>query len=318
LRSLTAAAVAAALAAAAGSARAAPCGRPDLVDMVPGDGATGVPVNATLAAHYQASADYLGEDVVLVAPGSVEEVLPATFDATEGRLAVTPPAPLVPGGSYIIRWPALRGLSTAMPGTGGQSRFTVGTAADAQSPVFGGATGVAWDLERRVGDCSDDIEERMVFDVSLTPASDDGGRGGLTLLLFQTVGPHADGRSIPVLSRALPAAGAAARVALATPDAVGEVCFAALVRDTTGKVSASGSEEACVVTTAPPFFNGCSVGAGGARAHAVVALALALAVARARRRRALGGAELDVFPDRDVDEQDEFFSGSEVGFAHRR
>ena len=59
-------------------------GVPDLVDMVPPDGATDVPLNATLGAHYTASADYLGEDVVLVHPdGREPQTLEADFDPTE-------------------------------------------------------------------------------------------------------------------------------------------------------------------------------------------------------------------------------------------
>ena len=78
-------------------AHAAPCGVPDLVDMVPPDGATAVPLNATLSAHYMASADYLGEDVVLVHPDGREQVLDARFDPTEVLLSVTPTEPLVRG-----------------------------------------------------------------------------------------------------------------------------------------------------------------------------------------------------------------------------
>src|SRR6185369_13088864 len=76
-------AAALALAAPARRARAESCGKPDLVDMVPADGATGVPRNAKLGAHYPASADYLNEEVVLVRPDGGEQILPAKFDATE-------------------------------------------------------------------------------------------------------------------------------------------------------------------------------------------------------------------------------------------
>ena len=41
---------------------------------------------------------------------------------------------------------------------------------------------------------------------------------------------------------------------------MGEICFAGIVRDTTGQLSQSGDVEACVHTTEPPFFRGCSVG----------------------------------------------------------
>ena len=288
MRSLAARAALAGLlgtAALAPDARAAPCGRPNLLDTVPPDQATDVPPNATLAAHYAASADYLGEDVVLVTPTG-EQALPATFDATEGRLAITPPNPLAPGATYVVRWPALRGLNAAAPGTGGQASFTVGAVPDDAAPAFEGVLGARWDLQRETNDCTDSIEQRFVFDLDLGAASDDGGRAGLTLLLFQTSGPGADGGSVPVLARALPPEGTPARVALPTGDAVGRVCFAGLVRDTTGKVSNSADREACVDTTAPPFFRGCGVapGAHPALAGAILGL-LAILAARLRRGR---------------------------------
>jgi hypothetical protein len=280
------------LAASGGAAWGAPCGRPDIVDMVPPDGASAVPVNATLAAHYQISAEYLGEDVLLIRPGGEGQVLPAIFDATEGLLSATPIEPLTPGERYEIRWPALRGLVTAAPGTGDEARFTAGDASDEMMPTFGGVVAVRWDVERRQSDCTESIEERMIFDVELGTAADDGGREMLTLLLFQTAGPRSPDRSIPVLARALPPEGEPVRVSLTTADGVGEICFAALVRDTTGRVSQSGAQEICVETTAPPFFRSCSVGGvggGGGLARAAslgLLAAIATAIARRRRRRA--------------------------------
>jgi hypothetical protein len=279
-------AVAAVWGAAARPARAADsCGKPDLVDMVPPDGATGVPLNATLGAHYQASADYLGEDVVLVRPGGEEQALTGTFDATEGLLSVTPTEPLLAGGAYTVRWPALRGLNAAAPGLGGEASFTAGAADDTEAPTFDGVTAISWDFERAQNDCLDALEERFVFDLRLGAADDDGGRDALTLIVFQTAGPQIAGKPVAVSTRAIPAAGDAARVKLPPGQAVGHVCFAALVRDTTGKVSASGDVESCVQTPAPPFFQGCSVaGAGGGATTALGALAsVALAALMARR-----------------------------------
>jgi len=266
-------------------AHAAPCGVPDLADMVPPDGATGVPLNATLGAHYMASADYLGEDVVLVHPGGREQVLEARFDPTEVLLSVTPTEPLVAGGAYVVRWPSLRGLNASTPGYGDEAHFTAGTADDVASPTFAGVTGVQWDLEREQNDCTDELEERYVFDIALGDAADDGGRDGLTLLLFQTSGSGAMGMTVPVSTRAIPAAGATAQVKLPTRDSVGHVCFAALVRDTTNRVSQSGATEACVDTVAPPFFRGCSVGGSPSGATSVLGiLALLALVARPRKR----------------------------------
>jgi uncharacterized protein (TIGR03382 family) len=272
--------------AAASTGRAAPCGRPDLVDMIPPDGATGVAVDATLTAHYVAAAEYLGEPVVLVTPAGEALTVPATFDSTEGRLSVIPAEPLEPGGTYEIRWPAVRGVNAAAPGSGGTARFTVGDRTDAEAPVFAGVTGLSWDVERRTSDCSDSLEERMVFDVALGAADDDGGRSQLTLLLYQTAGPMLDA-SVPVLARALPAAGTAAHVLLPTDHAVGHVCFGALVRDLAGRISESGSQQVCAEVTTPPFFRGCSAGGDVSSGPAALGAALVmLARARARRRRA--------------------------------
>ena len=272
------------VAAAAVTGHAAPCGRPDLVDMIPPDGATGVAVNATLTAHYVAAAEYLGEPVVLVTPAGDELTVPATFDSTEGLLSVVPPAPLEPGGTYEIRWPAVRGVNAAAPGSGGTARFTVGDETDTQPPAFAGVTGLAWDVERRNSDCTDSLEERMVFDVQLGAADDDGGRSQLTLLLYQTAGPMVQNASVPVLARALPADGTPAHILLPTDHAVGHVCFGALVRDLAGHVSESGAEEVCAEVTTPPFFRGCSVGGGQAGDWGALAAALMLAVVEARRR----------------------------------
>jgi len=130
--------------------------------------------------------------------------------------------------------------------------------------------------------------ERFVFDVRLGAASDDGGTSGLTLMLFQTMGPQVMMMPTPIPARGWPQTSdspAHAQVKLAKDAAVGEICFIGLVRDTAGHLSASNNAEACVQTTAPPFFNGCSVAASDARASAIPA-ALALLALLGRRRRA--------------------------------
>ena len=100
------------------------------------------------------------------------------------------------------------------------------------------------------------------------------------------------GMPTPIPARAWPQNGTRAQVKLVTDDAVGEVCFAGIVRDTIGQISQSGDVEVCVHTTDPPFFRGCSVsgrartarGRGGTLASlALVALVL---VRRRRRMRA--------------------------------
>jgi hypothetical protein len=282
-----------ALAVAAGTLAAAPvaraqCGKPDLVDMVPPDGATDVPRDATLGAHYAASAEYLGEEVVLVHPDGSEQLLDATWEPTEQLLSAMPTAAMTANSSYEIRWPVLRGLNAAAPGLGGSARFTTGAALDTAPPVFAGVAGLSWDLERKTDDCADDdLVERFLFDVDLGAASDDGGTSGLTLMLFQTRGPQVFGMPVPIPARAWPQQGMRAQVKLAADDAVGEICFAGLVRDTVGQISGGGDVQACVHTTDPPFFNGCSVSGGsGARGSALASLLPLAALLLRRRARA--------------------------------
>jgi hypothetical protein len=266
-------------------ARATDCARPDLLDAVPPDGAK-VPQNASLFAHYEPSADYGNEDVVLTPAGGTPEVVKVTWDGTQGLLAFAPESPL-PAGSYTIEWPALRGLNTSALGKGAIVHFTVGDVDDLAPPDFAGLTGVAWDLERETNDCTDSLENRMVFRLSLAPAGDDGGRAGLTLVVFQTAGSGStlDGGSVPVLSTAMPAAGDTVVVKLPVSDATGHVCFAAIARDLTGKISSSGATTVCAETTAPPFFRGCATAPPGGRGGFALAFVLA-ALAWAARRRA--------------------------------
>jgi hypothetical protein len=268
------------------SARAQMCGRPDLLDAVPPDMATNVPPNGSLFAHYAASAQYLDEDVVLTPMGGVDEAVKVIFDPTEGLLTFTPPEPLAPG-AYALQWPSLHGLDAAAAGLGATVHFTVGTTDDVTPPVFDGVTGVTWDLERQNNDCTKSIEDRMVFELALAPADDDGGRDGLTLVVFQTagLGGGPDAGAPQVLLAAMPAAGKTAEIKLPVGDATGHVCFAAIARDLTGKVSNGGSHSVCVETTAPPFFRGCAVAGGrGDGAATLVGVASGLALVRGRRR----------------------------------
>ena len=133
-----------------------------------------------------------------------------------------------------------------------------------------------------------------MFDVDLGAAADDGGIGGLTLMLFQTRGPEVLGMPVPIPARAWPQSGTRAQVRLTKDEGVGEICFAGLVRDSLGQISEGGDVQACVHTTDPPFFNGCSVagpsgddgrdgGRDGARGGGLAAL-LSLAALLLRRR----------------------------------
>lgn len=264
-------------------AYAVPCNTPELLFTLPPEGASDVPTDAALVAAYAASADYAGEEVLLIRAGGDPRPLPATFDRAQGLLSIKPPEGLDPGVGYAVRWPALRGVDTATPGLGREIRFTAGAGRDAEAPHFEGVGALSWDLERERSDCTESIEERLVFDLALGAAGDDGGRESLAVVVFQTAGPLV-AAPVPVLTRPLPAAGPV-RITLPTSRAVGRICFAALARDLTGKVSASADRQVCVQTTAPPFFRGCAL--GGARGGAGGWLALVVlgwTAMRARRR----------------------------------
>jgi hypothetical protein len=88
----------------ASAAGAAPCGAPDLLETFPAEGATDVPVNARLSAHYAATAEYVDEEVTFEHVGVGTESPRATFDATEGLLAFEPSTALIPGDSYVVHW----------------------------------------------------------------------------------------------------------------------------------------------------------------------------------------------------------------------
>lgn len=279
-----------------GDARADSCTAPDLIETMPADKATGVPTNASLFARYQANAQYQQEPVTLDqidSAGTTTQTVPATFDETEGLLQITPPAPLTPGDSYVVHWPALRGIDTATLGAGLDAHFTAGATDDVLSPTFEGIASVSWDVSRETDSCTSNIEERYVFDLGLGAASDDGGRDSLTLVVFQTSGPGVDSSApAPVLVRRVPPEGE--HVSITSTILVGHVCFAAIVKDLTMKVSTSGAP-VCVDTVAPPFFYSCGVsperpGAPRPDGPALcAALALGLTLARrtnARARRA--------------------------------
>jgi len=273
-------------------ARAAQCNRPDVIDTLPPNEAVDVPIDAKLSARYVTAAEYLGEAVTLEHVGMDERSVNVEFDLAEGILSFRPEVPLVPGDEYVVRWPGLRGLSTASIGRGKDVRFTAGTGPDLEQPSFEGLIGIDWSMDRGHDECSDTLEERYVFELDLGSASDDGGRDSLALRVFQTRGPHLDENSRePVLVSRIPNEGQKVRVARTTDKATGPVCFAASTHDLTDKLSAGAEKEVCVETVKPPFFEGCSTTLGQRAQHAgvnaVFALALALLVniGRLRARR---------------------------------
>jgi hypothetical protein len=276
-------------------ARASPCSPPDLLETMPQGGASGVPTNARPAARYAPSAEYLGEAIVFEHDGVGPEPTTASFNANEGLLTLAPDAPLVPNDHYRITWPALRGLTTAMLGKGGEVQFTAGGIEDGEAPKFAGLGSIAWDIERENDDCTDSPQDRFRFDFVLGDASDDGPRDMLTLVVFQTSGPGAQGSPKPVLIQRMPERGEEAHVRRPIDETVGEVCFAALVRDSLGRTSDSSDRQVCVKTVRPPFFYGCAVSSrrGSSGGMWLVLAGLGAVRARAWRRprpRRLGGA----------------------------
>jgi hypothetical protein len=235
------------------------CGAPDLLAALPPDGATGVPIGAPLHALYAAAAIYQSEPVLLDLPDGTQRALVGEFDPAEGQLTLLPPDALVALTAYTVHWPELRGTTSGGKGRGRSVTFTTGEGPDTTPPSFAGATALAWDWARESDDCTDNIEDRLAFSLSLADASDDGGRESLTLLLSQTQGPLLGPSPRQVFLGALPPPGQPARLSMAVDSAVGRICFAALVRDLTGKISNGGNTEVCVRTTRPPFFNGCAL-----------------------------------------------------------
>jgi hypothetical protein len=238
---------------------AAPCGRPDLIETFPKDGATGVPINAQLSARYESVAEYVQEDVTFEHVGVGPEMATVHFDSAEGLLTLSPAAPLVAGESYLIKWPALRGISTAVLGKSADVTFTAGPSQDATAPTFAGVKSVEWDVERSNDDCTGSAEDRFLFDIGLFPASDDSTSDLLTLVVFQTKGPQTTGAPEPVLVQKFPSSGSHAQVRRSIDAAKGDVCFAALVKDSVGQISTSAEHEVCTKTVKPPFFYGCTM-----------------------------------------------------------
>lgn len=277
-------------------AQADTCNHPDLLETIPDDLATGVPVNASLYARYATNAQYIdetvtleqttgaGDDAGIVSGTSIP--LTVTFDQAEGLLRAAPMAPLAPDATYVIQWPSLRGLDTATLGTKASTHFTTGATIDSAPPTFGGVKSVSWDVSREHDSCTGRVEERYVFDLTLGDASDDGGRDALALIVFETSGPGVDSSApLPLLTQRIPPAGQSVRIT--RTDLVGHVCFAAIVQDLTGKPSTSGAP-VCVDTVASPFFYSCGVGAGrhpyGPEVLTVAGMLLLLGKRRARGR----------------------------------
>lgn len=270
-------------------ASAAPCGRPDVDATFPPNGASQVPNNAVLSAHYAAPALYDDEPVEVTDGAGNAVPVTVTYDEADSLLRAAPEQPLSEGTLHV-NWPELRGLGSGGIGRGSQTTFSVQAGADAAAPTFAGLTGIDWDLSRDRDPCLDRLEDRFVFQLQLGAATEDTGTPSLALLVFQTQDPEAPARTEPsrVALRPFPENG---QVEVRRPaNKAGRACFAAVVQDLVGQVSGGGEREVCVNTKLPPFFDGCSVRAvnGGADNAWLWPLLFALFVGgrRARARAA--------------------------------
>lgn len=241
-----------------GQLSAAPCGRPDVDVTFPPNGATDVPVNAKLSAHYGSPALYLDEPVSLVDDSGAAIDIAVHYDEAQSLLYAEPGAPLATG-HYQLEWPELRSVSTGGVGLGASVGFFVQSTTDAAPPRFAGLRGIDWDLARDEDPCSDQLEDRFVFTLGLGEASDDADTELLSVLVFQTQQPGSSSGPTQVALRGFPENG---KLELRRPaDDAGSTCFAAVVQDLIGNVSDGGDREVCVKTKSPPFFDGCSVAA---------------------------------------------------------
>jgi hypothetical protein len=260
-------------------AEAAPCGQPDVDHTFPPHAAEGVPPNATLAAHYSAPADFDDEAVTLTGPAG-DVIVDVSYDPGESMLRARPRSELV-AGPHRVSWPALRGVS-AHRGLGKSVDFTAGATRDQEAPRFAGLTNVEWDLSREEDPCTESTEDRFWFDLGVGSATDDVSPDLLAVVVFETRGGDTGKRSSPEQIAVLPFP--EGRVLRVERQAIGDetVCFAAVTRDLTNRVSGGGENEVCVETTKPPFFDGCSI--TRRRSSGAFASVTALALVLLRRR----------------------------------
>jgi len=280
--------MASAVAAIALPTHGAPCGVPDVDATFPPDGADGVPPNARLSAHYSAPAEYVGESVTLTSSTFGEQPLDVSYDEAEGLLRAVPFAPL-PQGSYSLVWPSLRGAATGS-GRSKEIGFAVAGPDDVSPPVFGGLASMSWDLSRDQDPCTDELQDRYVFDFELGHAEDDAKTSLLAVLLFESEDPRSGASSTPtqVGNYPFPASGVL-RVARSASHA-GKTCFAAVTRDLADHLSGGGNVEVCEETIESPWFEGCALSRRAPPSSFPVLLLGLAALGRRRRRGARAGA----------------------------
>jgi hypothetical protein len=204
------------------------------------------------------TAIYGGEDIAL--EGEAAPTVASTFDVSGQLLVGRPSEELSAFTSYSVTWPALLGVESDERGAGATVSFVTGSGPDREPPHLSGIARLKWEVEKNHDACSDDATERYVFDLSLVGATDDQPLELLEVIAFQTRGPGIGPEDPPqvVLSAPLDPDDPTPRVSLARSAALGEVCFSAILLDAAEHVSPA-TEEACLTTRRPPFFEGCSV-----------------------------------------------------------
>jgi hypothetical protein len=232
---------------------------------IPRDGAVDVPTNAILSAIYGTGAfdDGTGR-VTLEEVGGEEVMLTATLDALQS-LTVSPA--LKPNTDYVVKWPGLFTAVTSnvdggepplpVRGSGREVQFSTGSAEDERAPTFGdGLLGVSWNYEREFDGCSDSFSERYLFHFEPSEPEDDAPVDLLSVVILQSEG-HSSG-SVQQVGRRPYRPGEPVTVRQIAANAVGHVCFRAVVEDSAGH-STNPSPAVCADTDQPPFFEGCSV-----------------------------------------------------------
>lgn len=263
------------------------CLRADLLSATPPDKALSVPTNALPSARYRSTAKYDDEVVRFGREGrALIEIVP-TFEPATATLSFVPPG-LEPYASYVIEWPGLGGVGATSRGKPITVHFGTGAGEDHTAPFFAGAKSVDWTPKRELDPCTDRHEDRFEFSLELGDVAEDTGNGLLELLVFQTKGPNMQADEGPRQVHVQRYSSGTATFTRPFGDAEGDVCFAALVRDTAGQISASANVQVCTTTKLPPVFEGCSLSArGGAGGAGLLAAGLAAGgclLVRGRRR----------------------------------
>ncbi len=242
------------------SADAAPCGRPDVDATFPPNEAEGVPPNAQLAAHYGSPAIYANEPVSVLDADGNEVGATVTYDDADSMLRVAPMQALSKG-HHEINWPGLRGCERRRGRRGVAAKSASPSRARSTKPrrssqAYPASTGI-W---RAIRDpCLDRLDDRFVFKLRVSQASDDSGAALLSLLAFQTLDPISPGQTEPSSVGVYPWPSDGVLEVRRPATEAGKTCFAAFAQDLVGTVSGGGEREVCVTTKKPPFFEGCAL-----------------------------------------------------------